>query len=57
MRYIRNMNDFVPLRIISDYSFLQSGLTMERIKTGIQKMNTMVLAFVTSGSCMASQLL
>lgn len=37
MRYIRTMNDFVPLRIISDYSFLRSGLTMERIKTGIQK--------------------
>ncbi|HHT66716.1 MAG TPA: DNA polymerase III subunit alpha [Erysipelotrichaceae bacterium] len=31
------MNDFVPLRIISDYSFLKSGLTMERIKLGVYK--------------------
>ncbi|NLB48664.1 MAG: PHP domain-containing protein, partial [Erysipelotrichia bacterium] len=31
------MNNFVPLRIVSDYSFLQSGLTMERIKMGVMK--------------------
>ena len=31
------MNRFVPLRIISGYSFLQSGLTMERIATSVKK--------------------
>ena len=31
------MNNFVPLRIVSCYSFLQSGLTMEKIKTGVSK--------------------
>ena len=31
------MNNFVPLRIISCYSFLQSGLTMEKIQKGIVK--------------------
>ena len=31
------MNNFVPLRIISCYSFLQSGLTMEKIKKGVNK--------------------
>ena len=30
------MNNFVPLRIISCYSFLKSGLTLERIATGIK---------------------
>ena len=37
MRYINGMNNFVPLRIISCYSFLQSGLTMERIAKGVHK--------------------
>ena len=37
MSYIKIMNNFVPLRIVSDYSFLQSGLTMERIKMGVMK--------------------
>ena len=31
------MNNFVPLRIISCYSFLQSGLTMEKIQRGVVK--------------------
>ena len=31
------MNNFVPLRIVSCYSFLQSGLTMEKIQTGVSK--------------------
>ena len=31
------MNNFVPLRVVSCYSFLQSGLTMERIATGVSK--------------------
>ena len=31
------MNNFVPLRIISCYSFLQSGLTMERIAVAAHK--------------------
>ena len=31
------MNNFVPLRVVSCYSFLQSGLTMERIATGVIK--------------------
>ena len=31
------MNNFVPLRIISCYSFLQSGLTMEKIQRGVIK--------------------
>ena len=31
------MNNFVPLRVVSCYSFLQSGLTMERIASGVSK--------------------
>ena len=31
------MNYFVPLRVVSCYSFLKSGLTMERIATGVSK--------------------
>ena len=31
------MNNFVPLHIVSCYSFLQSGLTMEKIQTSIVK--------------------
>ena len=31
------MNNFVPLRIISCYSFLQSGLTMGKIRNGVVK--------------------
>ena len=31
------MNNFVPLRVVSCYSFLQSGLTIERIATGVSK--------------------
>ncbi|MBR5996971.1 MAG: PHP domain-containing protein, partial [Bacilli bacterium] len=31
------MNNFVPLRVVSCYSFLQSGLTIERIATGVNK--------------------
>ena len=31
------MNNFVPLRVVSCYSFLQSGLTIERIATGVTK--------------------
>ena len=31
------MNNFVPLRIISCYSFLQSGLTMEKIQRSVIK--------------------
>ena len=31
------MNNFVPLRIVSCYSFLQSGLTMERIAVSAHK--------------------
>ena len=30
-------NNFVPLRIISGYSFLQSGLTIEKIVDSINK--------------------
>ena len=37
MRYSIVMNNFVPLRVVSCYSFLQSGLTMERIATGVNK--------------------
>ena len=37
MRYSIGMNNFVPLRIVSCYSFLQSGLTIEKIKTAVQK--------------------
>ena len=37
MRYSNDMNNFVPLRVISCYSFLQSGLTMERIAQGVNK--------------------
>ena len=32
-----SMNNFVPLRVTSCYSFLQSGLTMERIASGVSK--------------------
>ena len=31
------MNNFVPLRIVSCYSFLQSGLTIEKIKSAVYK--------------------
>ena len=31
------MNNFVPLRIVSCYSFLQSGLTMEKIQQSVYK--------------------
>ena len=31
------MNNFVPLRIVSCYSFLKSGLTIERIKSAVLK--------------------
>ena len=31
------MNNFVPLHIVSCYSFLQSGLTIEKIQTSIVK--------------------
>ena len=31
------MNNFVPLHIVSCYSFLQSGLTIERIKASVFK--------------------
>ena len=30
-------NNFAPLRIISGYSFLQSGLTVDRISSSIKK--------------------
>ena len=30
-------NNFAPLRIISGYSFLKSGLTMDRISASIKK--------------------
>ena len=31
------MNNFVPLRVVSCYSFLKSGLTIERIMEGVSK--------------------
>ena len=37
MRYSICMNNFVPLRIVSCYSFLQSGLTIERIQSSVIK--------------------
>ena len=37
MRYSIGMNNFVPLRIVSCYSFLQSGLTIEKIKSAVYK--------------------
>ena len=37
MRYSIGMNNFVPLRIVSCYSFLQSGLTIEKIQNSVVK--------------------
>ena len=36
--YIKySMNNFVPLHIVSCYSFLQSGLTIEKIQASVVK--------------------
>ena len=43
------MNNFVPLRIISCYSFLQSGLTMEKIQKGIVKNDYFGLGLCDNG--------
>ena len=43
------MNNFVPLRIISCYSFLQSGLTIEKIQRGIVKNNYFGLGLCDNG--------
>ena len=43
------MNNFVPLRIISCYSFLKSGLTMEKIQKGIVKNDYFGLGLCDNG--------
>ena len=43
------MNNFVPLHIVSCYSFLQSGLTIERIKTGVIKNDYFGLGLCDNG--------
>ena len=43
------MNNFVPLRIISCYSFLQSGLTIEKIQKGIVKNDYFGLGLCDNG--------
>ena len=44
-----HMNNFVPLHIVSCYSFLQSGLTIERIKTGVSKNDYFGLGLCDNG--------
>ena len=46
---IFSMNNFVPLHIVSCYSFLQSGLTIERIKTGVIKNDYFGLGLCDNG--------
>ena len=43
------MNDFVPLRIISCYSFLKSGLTMERIAQGVNSNDYFAMGLCDKG--------
>ena len=43
------MNNFVPLRIISCYSFLQSGLTIEKIQKGIVRNDYFGLGLCDNG--------
>ena len=43
------MNNFVPLRIISCYSFLQSGLTMEKIAASTYKNGYFGLGLADNG--------
>ncbi len=43
------MNNFVPLRIISCYSFLQSGLTMEKIASSVYKNGYFGLGLADNG--------
>ena len=49
MRYNIHMNNFVPLHIVSCYSFLQSGLTIERIKAGVIKNDYFGLGLCDNG--------
>ena len=43
------MNNFVPLRIISCYSFLQSGLTIEKITQSVHKNDYFGLGLCDNG--------
>ena len=43
------MNNFVPLRIVSCYSFLQSGLTIEKITSSVVKNDYFALGLCDNG--------